>query len=45
MARTSITVPEDLLEQFKAYCEKEKRSVSAQLQLLIEKLLQEVKND
>jgi len=38
MSRTSITVPEDLLEWFKSYCEKEKRSVSAQLQLMIESL-------
>lgn len=38
MSRTSITVPESLLEWFQGYCEKQKRSVSAQISFMIEEL-------
>lgn len=41
MARTSITVPEKLLEDFKKYCDKQRRSVSAQVALLMEETLQQ----
>lgn len=41
MTRTSITVPEELLESFKKYCGKQHRSVSAQIALLIEEALQQ----
>jgi len=41
MARTSITIPESLLEQFKEYCDKQRRSVSSQIALLMEKAIQE----
>jgi len=40
MARTSITVPQELLEDFRKYCDKKRRSVSAQVALLMEKALQ-----
>lgn len=40
MARTSITVPIELLEDFRKYCDKKRRSVSAQVALLMEKALQ-----
>lgn len=43
MARTSITIPEKLLEDFKKYCDKQRRSVSAQITLLMEELLQQTK--
>ncbi|MEM9116936.1 MAG: CopG family transcriptional regulator [Cyanobacteria bacterium P01_F01_bin.56] len=39
MARTSITVPETLLEQFKQYCEKQRRSVSAQVTYMMEEAI------
>lgn len=38
MSRTSITVPESLLEWFQSYCERQKRSVSAQISFMIEEL-------
>jgi hypothetical protein len=41
MARTSITIPEKLLEDFKKYCDKQRRSVSAQVALLMEEALQQ----
>lgn len=41
MSRTSITVPESLLEWFQGYCEKQKRSVSAQISFMIEELKEE----
>jgi metal-responsive CopG/Arc/MetJ family transcriptional regulator len=40
MVRTSVTVPESLIEKFREYCKKNRRSVSAQITLLIEKELQ-----
>lgn len=41
MSRTSITVPESLLEWFQSYCERQKRSVSAQISFMIEELKEE----
>ena len=40
MARTSITIPESVMKKFRDYCNKQRRSVSAQLTLLIEKELE-----
>ncbi|MBW4469220.1 MAG: hypothetical protein KME45_03045 [Stenomitos rutilans HA7619-LM2] len=39
MARTSITVPESLLERFRKYCDKQRRSVSSQIALLMEEVV------
>ena len=39
MVRISITIPESVANALREYCEKERRSVSAQLTLLAEKLL------
>lgn len=41
MVRTSITIPESLLEEFRLYCEKQRRSVSSQIALLMEEKLEE----
>lgn len=45
MARTSITIPEQVLEDFKKYCDGQRRSVSAQITLLIEEMLRESKEN
>ncbi len=47
LARTSITVPETLLERFKLYCDKQRRSMSAQIAFLMEEAIkqEEGKND
>ncbi len=49
MSRTSVTIPESLFEWFKEYCNKQKRSVSAQISFMIEQLKEseekEVKRD
>ncbi|NDJ21235.1 ribbon-helix-helix protein, CopG family [Nostoc sp. B(2019)] len=45
MARTSITVPEQLLEEFKQYCDKQRRSVSAQIALLMEEALKQLQKE
>lgn len=39
MVRTSVTIPESVMKKFRDYCNKQRRSVSAQLTLLIEKEL------
>ncbi|WP_017326585.1 hypothetical protein [Synechococcus sp. PCC 7336] len=39
MARTSVTIPESVLEAFKEYCVRQRRSVSAQITILIEQTL------
>jgi hypothetical protein len=39
VVRTTITVPEVLLERFKIYSESQHRSVSAQISALIEEAL------
>lgn len=41
MSRTSVTIPDHLLTWFKAYCERQKRSVSAQFSFMIENLKEE----
>ncbi|TBR61769.1 CopG family transcriptional regulator [Mastigocladus laminosus UU774] len=38
MSRTSITIPDPLFEWFKQYCNKQKRSMSAQISFMIEQL-------
>lgn len=38
--RISITVPEDLIADFKRYCKKQRRSLSAQLQFMMIKSLE-----
>ncbi len=41
MTRINITVPEDLLEDFKKYCEKQFRPLSAQLQFMMKETLEQ----
>lgn len=41
MVRTSVTIPESVMEKFKAYCKSKRRSVSAQITLLIEQELEQ----
>ena len=41
MVRTSVTIPELIMEKFKNYCKGKRRSVSAQITLLIEQELEE----
>jgi len=41
MTRINITVPEDLLEDFRKYCDEQVRPLSAQLQFMMKKTLQE----
>ncbi|MGB3207817.1 MAG: hypothetical protein WBB28_22770 [Crinalium sp.] len=38
MSRTSVTIPEPLLEWFQDYCKKQRRSVSAQISFMVEQL-------
>lgn len=45
MIRISATIPESVIEQFKELCKKERRSVSAQLTLLMEKALKKQKEE
>jgi metal-responsive CopG/Arc/MetJ family transcriptional regulator len=45
MSRTSVTVPESLLQWFQSYCRKQKRSVSAQISFMIEQLKESEKPD
>lgn len=40
MVRTSVTIPESVMKKFRDYCNKQRRSVSAQMTLLIEKELE-----
>jgi hypothetical protein len=42
VARTSITLKKELLERFKGYCDKNHRSVSAQVALMIEETMLKV---
>ena len=42
MVRTSVTIPETIMEKFRVYCKGKRRSVSAQITLLIE---QELKHE
>lgn len=41
MTRINITVPEDLLEDFRKYCDKQFRPLSAQLQFMMKQKLEE----
>ncbi len=41
MVRISATIPQTVLNQFKEYCREERRSVSAQITILMEKALSE----
>ncbi|NJL52538.1 MAG: CopG family transcriptional regulator [Hydrococcus sp. SU_1_0] len=41
MVRTSVTIPESVMKKFRDYCNKQRRSLSAQITLLIEKELEE----
>ncbi len=41
MTRISATIPEGVAEQFKELCKKQRRSVSAQITLLMEQALRE----
>lgn len=41
MTRISATIPEAVAERFKEYCKKQRRSVSAQLTLLMEQVMKE----
>ena len=41
MTRINITVPEDLLEDFRKYCDKQFRPLSAQLQFMMKQTLEE----
>ena len=45
MVRTSVTIPESIIEKFKVYCKGKRRSVSAQITLLIEQELKNEKKD
>ena len=46
MIRTSVTIPESVIERFKSYCKQRRRSVSAQITLLMEQELeQQEKNE
>ncbi|HEY9768817.1 MAG TPA: hypothetical protein V6C71_10020 [Coleofasciculaceae cyanobacterium] len=40
LVRTSVTVPESVMKKFRDYCNKQRRSVSAQMTLLIEQQLE-----
>jgi len=41
MTRISATIPESVVERFKVFCKKQRRSVSAQITLLMEQAMQE----
>lgn len=45
IVRLTATVPELVAEQFKGFCKKQRRSVSAQLTLSMERAMQEAKSD
>lgn len=45
MVRISATIPENVLEKFKKFSEKQRRSVSAQITLLMEKAMEEVQDN
>ena len=40
MTRINITVPEDLLEEFKEYCDSQVRSVSSQIQFFMKQAVE-----
>lgn len=41
MTRVTITVPEDLLEEFKKYCERQYRPFSTQIQFMMSEAIKE----
>lgn len=45
MVRTSVTIPESVMEKFKIYCKEKRRSVSAQITLLMEQELEHENKD
>jgi metal-responsive CopG/Arc/MetJ family transcriptional regulator len=45
MSKISITLPEELLKGLKELAKKEHRSVSAQIAALVDKALEETRND
>jgi len=45
MTRISATIPEQVAEEFKDLCKKQRRSVSAQITLLMERALKEVEKN
>jgi len=45
MVRTSVTIPESVMEKFKVYCKGKRRSVSAQITLLMEQELEHENQD
>lgn len=45
MVRTSVTIPESVMEKFKVYCKGKRRSVSAQITLLMEQELEHESKD
>ncbi|OWY65861.1 CopG family transcriptional regulator [cyanobacterium TDX16] len=45
LERISATVPASVIKQFKELCKKERRSMSAQITLLMEKALEEQKEE
>lgn len=45
MTRISATIPEPVAERFKEFCKKQRRSVSAQITLLMEQAMQETEKN
>lgn len=45
MTRISATIPEPVAERFKEFCKKQRRSVSAQITLLMEQALKETETN
>lgn len=45
MTRVTITVPENLLEQFKQYCERQYRPFSTQIQFMMSEAMKEESKD
>jgi hypothetical protein len=44
ITRISATIPESVAERFKEFCKKQRRSVSAQITLLMEQAMEKEKN-
>lgn len=45
ITRISATIPEPIAERFKEFCKKQRRSVSAQITLLMEQAMAEAEED
>lgn len=41
MTRLTATIPEEVADEFRKYCERQRRSMSAQITLLIEQAMEE----